>query len=258
MTYIDKYVLKGQLGLAILDMGPQNPISLTSEYLNDFLERYGSEDAKENMAALVEELRESSIIKPGVRTLFLAEILDHTELGYESIDVCPGHNTTIVDLNAESLPKKFDGMFDLAMNFGTTEHIFNQYQSFEAMHEATKVGGHMLHQVPTAGWTNHGYFCYHPLFFRELAEANGYIIEDMFWTPAQPHFLKDVDVPIREEMFPYETGTDLRKTMYAEGQIPTFNINVLYRKKNAKKFRVGLEIATTHAPLDANVASSYK
>jgi hypothetical protein len=258
ITYIDRYVLKGRQGMKILDMGPQNAINMTVEYLSDFLRRYGRSESRDSIPMLAQKFHEASIIKPGVRTLFLGEVVDHTTHEYRSIDVCPGHNTTIVDLNETKLPGAFAGYFDLVLNLGTTEHIVNQFNSFAAIHEATAVGGHMLHQVPSAGWHNHGYFCYHPLFFKELAEANDYEIVDIFWTPAQPHWFKDVEIPIREEMKPFERDTDLRQTLYAEGQLPTFNINVLAKKTRSSPFKVGLEIATTHAQLDPEVHAFYK
>lgn len=258
ITYIDEFVLKGRQNVSILDLGPQNAISLKAEYIEDLLTRYGNEKAKLRVKELSLKFQEDSNIKPGVRTLFLGEVLDHTTHEYLSIDVCPGHNTLILDLNKKSLPTDYQNRFDLVLNLGTTEHIVNQFNSYEAIHQATKVGGYMLHQVPTAGWHNHGYFCYHPLFFKDIAEANGYELLDMFWTPAQPHWLKDVEIPIREELRPFDRSTDLRKTIFAEGQLPTFNINVLTRKLKDKPFKVALEIATTHAQLDPEVSKDYR
>jgi hypothetical protein len=44
-------------------------------------------------------------------------------------------------LNHEPTPQKFVGDFDLVVNFGTTEHLLNQYNAFKVIHDATKVGG---------------------------------------------------------------------------------------------------------------------
>lgn len=258
ITYIDQYVLKGRQNLHILDMGPQNAINMTPEYLEDFLNRYGNLEGRRNVRELARKFHEQSLIKPGVRTLFLGEVMDFTTFTYESIDVCPGHNTTILDLNTTPVPANFRDKFDLVLNLGTTEHIVNQMNSYAAIHESTKVGGYMLHQVPTSGWHNHGYFCYHPLFFNDLAAANGYEMLDIFWTPAQPHWLKDVEIPIREEQRPFDRNTDLRQTLYANGQLPTFNINVLARKTKNAEFKVALEIATTHAQLDPHISKNYR
>lgn len=257
ITYIDEFVFKGRQGLSVLDMGPQNAINLTPEYIADFLNRYGHAESQAIMLELAQKFHDSSMIKPGIRTLFLGEVMDHTTHEYLSIDVCPGHNTTIVDLNKAPIPESFRQRFDLVLNLGTTEHIVNQFNSFAAIHEATKIDGYMLHQVPSAGWYDHGYFCYHPLFFKDIVAANDYELLDMFWTPAQPHWLKDVEIPIREEMRPFDKSTDMRTTHYGEGLLPTFNINVLAKKTNNAPFKVALEIATTHAQLDPEISKSY-
>ena len=68
------------------------------------------------------------------------------------------------------------GHYDVVFNFGTTEHIFNQWNCFEFMHDAAKVGRVCSHQLPASGYLDHGYYCYTPLFFREMAQANGYVV----------------------------------------------------------------------------------
>jgi hypothetical protein len=58
----------------------------------------------------------------------LSEITDLTNIEYDSIDVCPGlRNTEILDLNFDPLPKRMRDRYDVVFNFGTTEHIFNQW-----------------------------------------------------------------------------------------------------------------------------------
>ena len=73
-------------------------------------------------------------------------------------------------------------LFDLIINTGTLEHVFNQGQAFKTVHEHCAVNGVMMHAVPWTGWVNHGFFCYQPCFFHDLAGANGYeILHSMEW-----------------------------------------------------------------------------
>lgn len=46
----------------------------------------------------------------------------------------------------------------------------------QTIHELTKVGGIIYHDLPMGGYHTHGYFCYNPIFFRDLAAANSYEI----------------------------------------------------------------------------------
>lgn len=66
------------------------------------------------------------------------------------------------------------GLFDIVINTGTAEHVFNQYQVFKTIHDVCKVGGLMVHDAPWRGWSNHGFYCYQPCFWDDLAKANGY------------------------------------------------------------------------------------
>lgn len=80
------------------------------------------------------------------------------------------------DLNEPiSIGKKFD----VSINCGTSEHVFNQYQFFKSMHEHTSPGGVMIHWTPTFGFVNHGFYNCHPGLFADLAYANKYTIELM-------------------------------------------------------------------------------
>ena len=84
-------------------------------------------------------------------------------------------DATHFDLNTDSVPESW-GRFDLVTNCGTTEHVFNQANAFRVIHDLTKVGGIMYHQLPVAGDPTHGLFVYTLKFFKRLAKANAYEI----------------------------------------------------------------------------------
>jgi len=76
------------------------------------------------------------------------------------------------DLNG---PVSFDEQFDVTINNGTAEHIFNLGQFFTTMHETTKPGGLMIHEGPMIkGWVDHGFVNFQPTLFFDMASANGY------------------------------------------------------------------------------------
>lgn len=79
-----------------------------------------------------------------------------------------------LDLNAP-LPLKC--CYDISINHGTAEHIFNIGQVFRSMHDWTKAGGLMIHESPCTGWLDHGFYTLQPTLFYDLAAANGYKIE---------------------------------------------------------------------------------
>lgn len=78
------------------------------------------------------------------------------------------------DLNA---PLDLAGeQFDVVMNHGTAEHIFNIGQVFKTIHDHTIDGGWMIHESPFTGWIDHGFYCLQPTLFYDLAAANCYEI----------------------------------------------------------------------------------
>ena len=64
--------------------------------------------------------------------------------------------------------------FDVVINHGTAEHIFNIANVFRTMHDACADGGLMVHDAPFTGWIDHGFYCLQPTLFYDLAAANNY------------------------------------------------------------------------------------
>lgn len=95
--------------------------------------------------------RSSIIGHPTTPTLFLGDIFKVTSIQYTSIDICSARYAQLFDINIHSLNKKYYSNFDIVLNFGTTEHILNQYNCFKIMHESLKLGGIMHAQIPGGG-----------------------------------------------------------------------------------------------------------
>jgi hypothetical protein len=71
--------------------------------------------------------------------------------------------------------------YDVTINNGTAEHIFNIGQFFRTVHERTRPGGLMVHDVPFTGWVDHGFYTLQPTLFVDVAMANAYDILAMFF-----------------------------------------------------------------------------
>lgn len=129
------------------------------------------------------------------------------------------------DLNA---PLDLRGAaFDLCINHGTAEHVFNIAQVFKTMHDATCTYGLMIHESPFTGWIDHGFYCLQPTLFYDLAAANGYEV---------------VKVAIEQ----IESGTiieledrDHVSRLAAAGELPNnAMLFVVYRKLFDTEFRI--------------------
>jgi hypothetical protein len=248
---------KGLLGPTrnrLLDIGPQNVYFVTEEKIRQFVATQGQAVSNKVLESEIKRLVYCSTPRTDQRMTFLSEITDLTNIEYASIDVCPGLKTDIIDLNYQRIPKKMLGVFDVVLNFGTTEHIFNQWNCFEAMHDAATVGGAIYSQLPATGYLDHGYFCYTPVFFRDLAEANRYEIVDLFFQFAGTNDLPVLDIDVRsEQAFGIAGSGEVDRGR----QVPCFNVHSIMIKRSTAAFRCLLEIATAHAPVEPLVAFRY-
>ncbi len=96
---------------------------------------------------------------------------------YKSIDINGAYGSLQFDLNKNILETyNFNQKYDLVINNGTGEHVFNQYSLFLNFHNLTKVNGIMLNILPFIDWINHGFYNFNPIFFADLAASNNYDI----------------------------------------------------------------------------------
>jgi len=99
---------------------------------------------------------------------------------HTSIDLNGQHGALILDLS-QPITRKFN--FDVLTNYGTTEHVAEQYECFRNIHNMVKEGGVMIHGVPKNGsWPGHGRYYFEEIFFSDLAALCNYnIIEIKTW-----------------------------------------------------------------------------
>jgi hypothetical protein len=93
---------------------------------------------------------------------------------YAAVDINDAPGNIPLDLNFDRAPRRLRRRFQLVTNFGTTEHIVNQLNAFNVIHDLTAVGGIMLHALPGDGQLDHGMFNYKFKFFWMLARSNDY------------------------------------------------------------------------------------
>jgi len=85
-----------------------------------------------------------------------------------------------IDLNGEDgaikadldkpISKSLMRKFDLVTNYGTLEHVNNQFQGFKNVHDLSRKGGVMIHTLPPPGsWQNHARYYYPKEFVTQLA-----------------------------------------------------------------------------------------
>lgn len=116
----------------------------------------------------------------------LAKIFYKVFLDYRKIAAIDLHGTPAalkIDLNA---PVDLGEQFDVLLNLGTAEHVFNVWEFFRTSHSVTKPGGIMVHVMPFLGWLEHGFYNFNPTFYWDLALANRYTLMVLAYTELSP------------------------------------------------------------------------
>ncbi|MBP2297943.1 hypothetical protein [Azospirillum picis] len=151
-------------------------------------------------AASMDLMTESQKRKFGAKLLYKALFNNKT---YEAVDL-GGEQSHKIDLNFDcDLGKQYD----ICINNGTAEHVFNVLQFFTTVHKHTKLGGHMVHWTPSNGWLNHGFHQFQPTLFFDLAHANSYKI--MAIVVLTPHRMMHFLTPESQENYSTSLHRDL-------------------------------------------------
>lgn len=226
---------------------------LTIRGIIAFVRQFRPKDHGAELSVFAERVAKGSKydpIKGGLNESFAGELLERCGIGYLSFDIARGYKTEILNLNCQSLPSKYRKSFDSVFNIGTTEHVLNQYNSFEVIHDATKVGGYMIHQLPVSGFTNHGYFVYTGRLFFEIAATNQYEIVDLWYDG--PAGQDELEAPVTsfKEFFPQ------LKTISGSNLVPNYAMTIILRKTQDKPFAASLDTSTSVGEI-ANSVKQY-
>lgn len=158
-------------GAEIMELGAQQLYCQGSEdFLADFVKRVSARNPGFKPAITKSEIER--LANGGLTS----GLLKACGFKYSAIDIFDAEGTILFDLNREEPSPEMRNRYDLVTNFGTTEHIINQYLAFKTVHEMTKPGGLIYHELPLGGFHMHGYFSYNPLLFMQVAAANQYEI----------------------------------------------------------------------------------
>jgi hypothetical protein len=213
-------------GASVLELGAQ-VLSTRGEEdsLRRFIDRFAGQDPRVRPAA---SYSDGELARFANKAPF-GELLIAIGFEYKALDIFDAFNTILFDLNIHQPSDFLRNNFDLVTNFGTTEHIINQYLAMKSIHDFTKIGGLIYHDLPMSGYHQHGYFSYNPLFFEHLAQANDYEI-------VMQHYSKGGAVTAPPVMS--ENG-------YPDASYHDFGIEFILRKTSDAPFRMPLDLSVT-------------
>jgi len=214
------------VGTRMVELGSQNISQTSGEGLRSFISEFRDEPCSVDSAEL------ERIAGGGT----MASLMKLCGVDYLALDIFEAEDCMLFDLNTDSVPENLRGQFDLVTNFGTSEHIIDQYRTFMTVHEFTKSGGLIYHDLPMGGYFYHGYFSYTPLFFNHLALANRYDVLFQWFSK----------VPIAAPLVQQATA-ELTEGGWPDTGYHDVGIEYIFRKTTDAPFRVPVDVGTSVA-----------
>ena len=96
----------------------------------------------------------------------------------DSLDVSEYEGATIICNLNNDIPHELKNRFDVIFDGGSTEHMFNVPKAFENYNKMLKVGGDIIHSLPSTGCLDHGFYMFSPTLFYDYYSQNRWKIKD--------------------------------------------------------------------------------
>lgn len=106
----------------------------------------------------------------------------------DSIDASDYEKATIIhDMNLP-IDEKYKNQYDLVLDSGTLEHVFNFPQAIKNCMQLIKISGHFIGIYPCNNFFGHGFYQFSSeLFYRTFSKENGFKILDMVLFVDEPN-----------------------------------------------------------------------
>lgn len=101
-------------------------------------------------------------------------ILGITDQNYYDVDKYDFDKPKILHDLELPFSKKYKNYFNLVIDSGTLEHIFDIKSVMSNTINITKVGGYIVQIIPTNNFINHGFYQINPTFFHDFYTINGF------------------------------------------------------------------------------------
>jgi hypothetical protein len=85
-----------------------------------------------------------------------------------------------LDLNQQFTPETLQSAFDVVLDSGTIEHVFEIGQAMRHCLAMTRTGGRIIHLTPSSNSVNHGLYSVSPTLYADFYSASGCQIEKLW------------------------------------------------------------------------------
>ncbi|MBI5629800.1 MAG: class I SAM-dependent methyltransferase [Elusimicrobia bacterium] len=114
--------------------------------------------------------------------------------GVETLDFSDFESARhVFDMNrpAAEIPAGLAERFDVILDAGTIEHVFNIPNALGGIFRMLKPGGRVIHIAPSSNHMDHGFYMFSPTLFWDYYQANGFEINAMQVCRSTGHWKDD-------------------------------------------------------------------
>ncbi|MEP0263914.1 hypothetical protein [Dokdonia sp.] len=106
----------------------------------------------------------------------------------DAVDASTYENASIIHDMNEPIPDRHKEGYDVVVDSGTLEHVFNFPQAIKNCMEITAVGGHFIGIYPCNNFFGHGFYQFSSeTFYRVLSDDNGFEVKDVIIFVDEPN-----------------------------------------------------------------------
>lgn len=120
----------------------------------------------------VQDVHEQARAEPGFNFPTLTDLLQARGIDVQTLDWFDQRANYQHDLN-QPVPSSLHERFDVLLDIGTIEHVFDTRQVFINYLSLVKLGGYLCLHVPVSGYYRHGLHTFSPDLIRGALEGNG-------------------------------------------------------------------------------------
>lgn len=136
------------------------------------------------------------------KMLGITELSSLDSSSYEGAEI-------VADLN-EPIDERLHGRFNLVLDGGTSEHVFDVRTCLANLSRMVRVGGEIQHQTPLNNYPNHGFYQFSPTLYHDYYTTNGFlnisdaiIVHPRLWPRIQPWHILEYDPVEHGNMAPF-------------------------------------------------------
>ena len=120
-----------------------------------------------------------------IKDTIISDTLFYTALGFTELDYLDknplrGNPTIICDLNEDRADYKIGKRYDLILDGGVMEHVFDVRTVMKNITALTKTNGYLMHILPSNNTCDHGFYQFSPVLFKEYYKKNEYELINLF------------------------------------------------------------------------------